>query len=368
MLGVALTLAAFGGACAPLPTTAPSTETASKETKMTNGPFNLKDEEFWGSTNRSLSDLARHRLEYGKGTVLLDCPKRISVDERQTFPALIYRTDSGAVLEKMPFEGTGLIVAINLDAKDVRSYSVPPVNFAFMPPRDPNISSFGGESASVELRGALNLDWWPSRYRVYALVRDHISDPCDATLTRGTAVFHDPEAERYIANARAARLPRVVRPTADSLALAHGKQKDSPVLTQATGIAISVPRVMENKAGATAKLAVSLRMVIAPTDVVGPNRKGADVGDAHAKAVVPVSVVLMPSDLGTAIVKDYVVPAYDDVAGTPTEPIATAYFTVDLLRDELVARNPQTYFVYVFAGAEMAGPSAIAIVDSRQIK
>jgi hypothetical protein len=88
-----------------------------------------------------------------------------------------------------------------------------------------------------------------------------------------------------------------------------------------------------------------------------------EVGDPKATAVIGATLIVVGSDVSQPTVLPLAIPSYDKVGGTAKKPVATGYFSLDLLRVGRIANTAQTYFLYLFSGKHMVGPVLSALVD-----
>jgi hypothetical protein len=101
-----------------------------------------------------------------------------------------------------------------------------------------------------------------------------------------------------------------------------------------------------------------------------------DVGDAEARAVVPISFLVTSSDAPGPWVLALKVPSRDtvklapDARPPPDEEVGvvTGYFSLDLLRHPDMPRRARTYYVSAFGGACVCGPFTVSLVTEQMLR
>lgn len=287
------------------------------------------------------------RLMDGVDGLLIDVPKRVSIDDRQTLPMLSLATGPLLTLLTQPFAGSGVVTAVDLERNQLR--------YAFVSPRDragrPDLDDVpadatGSRAASLDLRQLLGLPWRPAKFRIRAILRDWCSNAVDVELVRGPQIHCDPEVERFIAEHSVRPPPREVGPHGARPAASFGQTRDSPQLADDQCIAVAVERVVVATAGAHAWLHGSVRVPIPTSD----------------DAVIGVWILAVGSDRAQPVMVSLGVPATVASASNVDGPIASGHFHVDMLDVEGVAKTPQTWFIYVFAAGEKIGPIPMAVI------
>lgn len=308
-----------------------------------------------GSPAAAVDESAMQRLMDGVDGLLIDAPKRVSIDDRQTLPMLLLATGPLMTLLTHPFAGSGVVTAVDLERNQLRYAFVSPRDHAGRPDLDDIPSgATGSRASSLDLRQLLGLPWKPAKYRIRAILRDWCSNEVDVELVRGPQIYRDPEVERFIAERSVRPAPREVGPLGARPAVSFGQTRESPQLTEDQCIAVAVERVVVAAARAHAWLHGSVRVPIPASDVVG-----AGSGDA----VIGVWILAVGSDRARPVMVSLGVPATVLLESGVDGPIAAGHFQVDMLDVDGIGKTAQTWFIHVFAAGEKLGPVPMAVIS-----
>src|SRR6266498_4984309 len=78
-------------------------------------PFGLSEEEYWENPEKNLSSLAGRRVRDGISGIVIDCPERVVVSERQTLPLLSFYSGPSKELHAAPFDDYAVVTAIHME-------------------------------------------------------------------------------------------------------------------------------------------------------------------------------------------------------------------------------------------------------------
>jgi hypothetical protein len=325
-------------------------------------PFGLKNDEYWTDPWKNLPAISWERVDKDIAGILLDAPDSVSLDAQESLPALAYHSDTTEALWQASFRDHGVLAAVRLeDDAFFAAKAVPPSGPEA--PKGPEPSpGFAGEEYEMDLREALSLEWIPGNLCVTAFLRERASDRIKVTLGPSAAAYKDPAVERFLAEERA-KLPQ--------RSLAYPRQAAFDAVTvpirpadgATLGLQFTAHRVMVADPGASGKLHVSWRLPVRPTDVTKDAPKALIKGLPPVTAVAAISILLIGSERGTPVPIRLRVPSFDPVAQEGGSPVATGSFTVDLLGLNDLIEEPQTWFIYGFAGEILNGPVTVAIVS-----
>lgn len=316
------------------------------------GPLGITGAQYWDSPWLNTDALYDELRPKPGTTLILDAPARVDVEKRQTLPLLAYHAGRSLELYRVPFEGHGLVTAMDVDRNVLYASPVLPVEDRD-PIEDP-VPGFHAVARILDLRELLGLLWRPSRLVVRGFLLDQSVDPLEVELVPAARIFDDPAMNAYVTERRdAPRPPRVSRPD-DVPVTGFRADANSPEPPSHSGLALSVGRIAEAQPGARHLLYGSLRASIRATERV---EDGVDVGDPDARAVVRVSLLVFGAENKALSVVPINVPIYE-LEGES----GVGIFAVDLLRLSGVADISQTYFVYGFVHEAFVGPVPMSVV------
>lgn len=325
-------------------------------------PFGLKNEEYWTDPWKNLSDVSWERVDKDIAGILLDAPDHVPLDTQSSLPVLAYHSGPTQSLWQAPFRDHGAITALRVE-DDVffTAKAVPPSGPET--PKDPEPSpGFAGEEFEIDLRESLSLEWAPGTLWVTAFLRDQGSNRVKVVMGPSPAAYKDPAVDRFLAEERA-KLPQ------RSLAYPRQAAMDSvtvpfrPADGAKLGLQFTAHRIMVAEPGASGKLHVSWRLPIRPTDVSNEGPKTLIKGLPPVTAVAAISILFIGSEFGSLFPLSLRVPSFEPVEQEDGSPVAAGSFTLDLLGLNALTEDPQTWFVYGFAGEILQGPATIAVVS-----
>jgi len=328
-------------------------------------PYKLDDAAFWTGDDRASDPIAMKLVGKHSG-VVVDAPRSVSIDERQTLPAGIYHLGAIRQVSTVTFERHGVITV--MDSGENRLYatigrSLIQDSEAMEEPAGDAASLPSGSMATaipVELRALLGLPWRPSHLLFTALLRDSASNRAAIELRRADWAYKDTEALKREEAARAQRNPPPVFP--------RNRETSPPAATVPvpadTGIHMAIERIVDRKKAATCPVSGSFRLPALPQEIVKADYhdSGALPGERLPTAVVGITLLVTGADDGSLFVLPMHVASFDRISANETAPIVTGQFTVDLFQFRDMPRQAQTYFVYAFSGEVMTDPVPLALV------
>jgi hypothetical protein len=332
---------------------------------MSERPFGLTDDEYWTDPKKNLAQVAENQVLGDVEGILLDAPRQVILGDRATLPLLTFYSGKTQDLYDVRFAAHAVVTAIDLEQGVVHAaLAVEDTGLPAKPVSGPKPSpGFTGEFNEVEARGRLGLPWRPGRYLITMILRDKVSDRVQVELVNSPSSYEDPEVKKYLEEQRGARPPRGVSPTPDGSKLTYRRLDDSPGLPEGNGLVIEADRVVPGKPGQAGYVRGSFRLPVRKTDVYRRTAGEDEEGNPLVTAVASVTLLIVGSDRADPWTYPMLVPSTVDVEGDEENPVATGHFRVDLMQLKRVASEPQTHFVYGFAGAHMVGPAPLAVVD-----
>ncbi len=314
-------------------------------------------------------------LEKCQESLVLACPSSVNIKERDAAPALAYYAASLKDMLGFDFQEALQVTAVHLESgrvtvrRAITKKDRPP-----LPPstddEDPG-DAYTCETEGFDMRPPLQLDWNKGgSYLVTLLLRDKTSQRVTVRLDKGPGAFKDPEVAAFLESLQPPPAPvfPALPEEDDPEALPRYQAGElSPELPSEAGIALTAQRVAVARAGQRLPVHGSWRLPItAKNRVPAPDTEPPkdatwtelpEYGEPRPAAIVPISLVIIGTELAGPFKLDLRVPSYDALGPEATE--ASGSFTVDLLPNLPV---PQTYFLYAFSGEQMAGPVTLATV------
>jgi hypothetical protein len=350
--------------------------TVTGEKKMDLTPFRLDDAAFWAGNDRSKDPILRKLLGEYSG-LAVDAPRRVPIDERKTLPAGLYYFGAIAEVHAVPLMRHGVITAMNLAenqlyvarARDLRRDAIqqPSMDPSALPPGEVGIAE------SAEMRDLLGLPWQPARLLLTILLRNKVSNRVLVELRRSEGAYRDPEVIKLEQAKLAKRNPPPMYPQPGKDLPSYAKLQESPALPAEPGITMAQTRLVELKSDPRCPLYGAFRLPVLPQEIVKSDYADPYL-EAHPRepkpsAVVRITLLATGADDGFVFAWALNVPSYDRMPGSSdpqNPPMATGYFSLDLLQMSGMPRTPQTYFIYAFSGEIMTDPLPCALVAAEK--
>lgn len=344
---------------------------------MARGDARLSEQGFWDDPFATREETTERLFDAGDVGLWIDAPEKVPFETRATLPVWAARHLTQREHAKVHEVASTVLVATREATGEVFAGPV----FRWKgddddaSPATPGVDPGGGTMASVQAYDAReampDLPWSAGRYRLTLLVRGRASDAVDVELVPGRRP--DPAVTEFVARHRAAGYPRPVRPApGDGAWPRYDRTADSPEL-DGDGVALSLDVEALPWNAAACVLHGVVRRPLLPREIVRPRDaqedhfaapRGlgwVDVGDAHAVAVVPVTLVLVTDRRPGPYVIRLQVPVRHAVA---TDGSAVAHFHVDLFSLSEMPRVPDTYFVFGFSGLATGVGASLTLFDA----
>jgi hypothetical protein len=338
-------------------------------------PYKLSDAAFWANSDRG-ADPIPNKLIGDYSGVLIDAPKRVLTDHRKTLPAGLYHLGSAKELAAVSFHKYGVLTAMDVIAN--RLYTVGgrvlkngaearakgPVDPDLIPPGDLCVAQ------EVQLREVFDLPWKSGRYLITAMLRDKVSNRAPIELSRSQGSYEDPAVLLYLQQLRSKKNPPTIFPVPSPPFPSFKKLPQSPPIPKAPGIVLKQQRVVDLKRDPRSPLYGSFQLPVLAQEILKPDFQDpyylSHPKEPKPTAIVGITLMITGADDGGVASIPLHVPTFDAISWIPPDgdlPMVTGYFNLNLLRLPRVPRIPQTYFLYAFSGASMAGPYPTAVVD-----
>jgi hypothetical protein len=320
---------------------------------MTQGPFALSDDEFWGEPLNHLDKASAPYDMKPKRALLVDGPKEVDLQARESLPVPVYYLHSAADAFSFAFQNVAIVVAARAEDRAVFcNMAAPRITVPMEPPEGkPSPTTFFGDSKVLNLKER-GLPWKPGTWFVNVIVRDLVSNRVQIHLGEPASKYKDPEVEKFLKSQKYPP-PAPVSPEPGKPLPHYQLYGRSPAVPDSQGIALSVDRVIVTRRGNRGELSASFRLAPLPGELV----PGAS-GDGP-KAVIPITLIVTGTENSFPLPFTVRAPAYGNAGDTEL----TGHFALDLFDVPQFDARAQTYFVYAFAGEVMAGPAAMALVS-----
>ncbi len=349
-------------------------------------PLDLSPDDYWGDFTRTKDQFRSFISETGFRGVRIDAPALVPLDRRDSAPVVGYYVRSLREDVEVDAERQMLVAALDLATKQLRlglalDTGKTPASRARPSGADPGEgATFNGFSSDLRLQ--LDLPWEKRKYLIAFLLREHVSNPVLMELGSPPTAYRDPAVEAFLAEQRkdapvVPPLPIEPLPTPES-GVSFERVSRSPEVPKEPGIALTVERVAVAKRGSSCLCFGSFRLPATVGELVRPDARTGqvpDVGDANAKAVVPISLAITGSVSPGPWVVELRVPSYDAVPPPKGAPppdaeagVVTGHFALDLFVHPDMPRQPMTYFITVFAGRSVSGPFQTAVVTEKMLR
>lgn len=326
------------------------------------GPFGLEDADFWERPFRTKDDVQARLSKEGATGVFVDGPARVPLDGRTSLPIVGCHVVTLREASRLSFDRNAVVVGVHLGDGRARAALVEPprVRDPSAPRPEPDDEAPGEgrvyKMFKLDAHARLpDLPWEKGRIVTTVLLRGQRSERVTSELvTPPPRVWLDPAVAEAAEKAeRAPRGPERVQPKPGGDLPTFRRDARSPAPPAQPGLALVALR----KVPASGQLVVRGTFVLPllPHQMV----KDHPVGDPEARAVVPVTLVLLGEESPGPFVIDLSVPVYElPPEGKP----ARGYFGLDLLKHPAMAhRKRQRYWLWAFSGEAMWGPHEVAI-------
>jgi hypothetical protein len=368
VLSALLILAAVGCAGA-----AGKKEPAPRRNPMPTLSFGLTDEKFWTDRIAGLKPAMEKAEEEDFRGLLLEGPGSVDLGKRETLHLIGLRRCTHEENFRLRLDKRALLVAVSRATNAVYANAVwedksEGEEPAAAPAKFPKGTSV--EPIDVEVRERLpGLPWSPDTVSFSIVLFDQRSN------TASVRLFHpavqDPEVAAHLNARLKPGYPLPIWPKPGTAA-GHAFEKliASPALPEATGIVLAAERASVSAKNGKCVVRGAFRLPALPGEMVrarpAPGTEDAeavtghpwsDVGDAKAKAVLPITLLLTGDDNAGPWIFRLQVPVYGTAGAAGYE----GYFNVNLLALEGFGA-PQTYVVRALHGAAESEPVKISLV------
>ncbi len=342
--------------------------------QLQQGALGISDAGFW-TTDDVTFDTKKTLLGSLRG-VLLDGPRKLSIQERDDIRCLALRGASEAEAKRVSFRGKATVVATRLETNEVHAgwaiegtHPREPIARKTKPAVDPELAEWADLLEPVTLmtfrlnvrQQLARLPWKPGTYRTWVLLHDACSNPVTTEVVRQEV--NDPEVEKFLDGMRRPALVEPVEPPAGNPIPSYVKDAASPAIPREPGIALTADRVVLHTEDARCILRGSFRLPVHDRDRVREARQGERAFLVHGErpsAILPISLVLTGDAFAQPTVVSLRVPTFDALPAE--QAMATGHFTVDLVQ-LAPALSDQTYAIWAVAGGTLSGPWLSAFVD-----
>lgn len=344
---------------------------------VTPGPLKLDDADFWGNPARTRAEITAPFVDGGKEVLLYDAPAVVPIDARRNAPTQALRVATFKTLRERPFDNTAVIIVTDL-VNNITSaaLAIAPSTRESEPPAPPSsvpmLSGIGTETFTIDLRSRLSLPWESGRYVARLVLGDQVSAGRMIEL-KATSSVVDPEVEKYKAETRSRTAVPTLAPPPVEPFVSYRRDDKSPPLPEGLGINWQLPRVCALDTGAACLLRGTFRLPVLKRHIVppGPARPGTEALFAQLAggvksaplptAVVPITLVGTGSQVAVPAVWRLVVPVYDALDFSANQPRGVGTFTVDMRKLQAFDGIEQTWFLYAFSDAVLAGPMTVGL-------
>jgi hypothetical protein len=333
---------------------------------MSNSILGLTPDEYWSNPWKNLDSLAADKLMSGERGIYIDAPATLIPGARRTAPLLTVYCDSRETMVFSPFKLNSSVVVMRLIDNDLRVRKAFTQDEPPTPPTNPPSPGMAAREYTIDLLATNTLrEDDPGEHIAMVILRDMPSNRVYIRMERAGSTFNDPEVEKFIAERRA-KLPASDISPPEGDAATFGDGTGCPPIPEKPGIALNIDRVIVRDEG-RAIVRGSFRLPLLPADVISspaklPKGLTKKIGRPAPTGVAKIWLVAFPAAGGGPRKIAIHAPTFTKVEGLPDEPSATGFFHINLLADDDLSLDPDTYFLYAFSNIHMTGPHPMAIV------
>ena len=328
------------------------------------GFLGIEGADYWDDPYKNEDDVVDDLLDGEELGYFLDGPVAVDLNSRASLPLVVATHLSLSDARGVDLRRCALLVTVHQERGEVH------VGRAFRWKQSPSKPQGAGpapegtqaEMFVVQAREQISdLPWESGTLWSQLVVLGQATNRVETTLGPGSG--------------SAAETPlRQIWPPEDEGA-DYSSVSDAPALNDGANLALSVPRVVVDEAGAKCVLKGRYRLPVAARDVVpgpptDPQARSAweppDVGDRSASAMVPITLVLAQQSDLEPLVFNLVLPVRQEVdshGGT----VVDGAFAIDLFSLPEMLRLPQTYHIWAYSGVAFCGPIPMAIVSEEML-
>jgi hypothetical protein len=333
---------------------------------MPQGALQLSNEDYWSTPWKNRRAVEDPLYAVADETLLVDAPRRIAIDVRDSAPLLALRLGKTAIQVATPFREFGIAVASDVETGQTWAGLAvqPPERSVEQPePREISPTATSSVAFSIDLRARLAIPWRPSNLSASVILRDKLSEPMSMELALSPGAFVDAEAEKFrLAEKLKAPLPPV-RPAPGRGLPAYGAVDGAPPVPESEGLVFSAPRVMRASAQGPVRISGAFRLKPPPALRVTAGERAKDLqaqlGDQPLPAaLVHITLVITASKYPAPLILPMVVPSWRLDQG-----LATGQLSIDLDAIANLRLPGRTFFLYAFSGAHRFGPAPLAMIE-----
>jgi hypothetical protein len=327
----------------------------------------LPDELYWGDHAEEINNLLDERMNASLPGAVIGGPGIVPLKGRVTLPI------AGCYVEALgdptpPIESLATVVASCLEDRKVYAGA------AFTPPmevEDPVPPSLGpqprgyrGTTFTIDLYKQLNLPRKPGTYRVSLVLRDQVTNTIQVQIIEDPGNYQDPEVIRFI---QKHSKPVVNRREWPRGAASPNPDPEDPFPGRPTepGIQLNAPRVHLLKGQKPCMLFSSYYVPVSPEDITAIKALPTRIGLRPVpKALIPITLVIVPSDAASPLVYRLELPCYSIRKNTETQSMAGGEFSLNILDLPGIWTSPRTNFIYGFCGDIQTKAVPLAFITS----
>jgi hypothetical protein len=346
---------------------------------MSQGFLGLSDDDFWTSPASTFDAVVAQLYEENFQGISLDGPAVVRMDLRDSLPLAGVRIASTRDAHLINLKWCACMLVVRLETNEV--FAAPAFTVKGERPAQPSeamLKEFAWETEAQRFvtevrRQCEDLPWLPGTYAITLVLLDIRSNSILTRLVRQEV--KDEAVAAFLESRRTPSYPEPVWPPRAAKRGAPIEGHAAPDIPPHPGIRLAAERVVLASTGAqcivrgSCKLEVLKREIVKKVPPEGEGaaiNAGANVGDADATAVVPITLVLVAESERDPRLVRLRVPMYTPINPGESRPIVEGVFNVDLLSIPELFPTPftgtTTYFAWALCGELISEPVCLALV------
>ena len=345
--------------------------------------LSLSDEQLWGDPVGALGNAIVDRIEVGHTGLEITAPAQVVISGRDTLPivglyiASLREAKTAELYEQL------LLVAFNPGTQQLLAATAYPPREMLREPLesddDPG-EGLTGMPLHFDAFERLQIPREPGTWLIELIHRGQVSNRVEVVLLGDPGGYRDEAVEEYL-RAQAGRVsprrtvPAIPQTLGQALPAFDDDAASAPEVPEELGLRLRAPRVFLRREGAACVLEGSFRLKARTRDLVDEARwpkpdKGRggiyDYEPPVPAAVLPVTLLTTGAIAAGPRLTRLELPSFDDFDPEQSADLApstyTARFALDLEALDALMYDPQTCFIYAFAGELRSDPVLVGVV------
>lgn len=345
--------------------------------------LSLSDEQLWGDPVAALGNSLIDRIERDWFGLEITAPAQVVLSGRDTLPVVGLYIASLREAKTADLRDQLLLVAFCLETQQLLAATAyPPLEMLREPLESDDDPGEGATGMPLHFDAfeRLQIPREPGTWIIQLIHRGQVSNRVEVKLLGDPSGYRDEAVEEYL-RAQAGRVsprrtvPAIPQTLGQTLPAFDDDATDAPEVPEEIGLCLSAPRVFLRREGAACVLRGSFRLKARTQDIVDedrwpkPDKSRGGIYDYEPPvpaAVLPVTLLTTGTAAAGPRLTRLELPSFDEFDPEQSADLApstyTARFALDLEALDALMYDPQTCFIYAFAGELQSEPVLVGVV------